>query len=347
MHQTLHNFPLSSTYHSAFTTMNTVKKVLSRKSHSDDSSDDGRHSNSTAATSNPTSPTSRQKEFGAAGADNGRLHNYSATNGSTDKSTAEKVEDKLGLGRSGDVQTTDGSLRHKSGHDIAADKHLDLKSGEVDQDVQHLAAVTHRTHQRHEVEEVVRQKEHERHVHHVQHHVQPVLDSEHSAEQTHQKIHPVTKVHEKHASTDKDAALLTSVAGKHSDQYAEAPLHRQVVDKGELVNEHIHHHIHNVVQPVIEKDTHEYHRIQTTIPTHVVTHEAPIVHESTHHAPVSKADFVSGGGSLNNKVRSVHEANLLNTGKCDRTVDGLGEKLEQELGLKGSTGTKANSTTAI
>lgn len=354
--------------------MNTVKKVLSRKSHSDDSSDDGRHSTSTAPTSNPGSPVSRQKEFGTMGATgagagaatagnpDGRLHNYSSTNGTTattgttGKSTVEKVEDKLGLGRSGDVHATDGSLRHKSGHDIATNKHLDLNSGKVDQDVQHLAAVTHRTHQRHEVEEVTRQREHERHVHHVQHHVQPVLDSEHAAEQAHQKVHPVTRVHEKHASTDKDAALLTSVAGKHADQYAEAPLHRQVVDKGELVNEHIHHHIHNVVQPIIQKDTHEYHRIHTTIPTHVITHEAPIVHESTHHKPVSKADFLSGGGSLTNKFRSVHEANLLNTGKCDRTVDGLGEQLEKELGLKSShgltgatttTGAKTNGTTAI
>ncbi|EST05105.1 hypothetical protein PSEUBRA_005922 [Kalmanozyma brasiliensis GHG001] len=317
--------------------MNAVKKVLSSKSHSSESSDDGRHTATTAATSTGGSPATHQKDIGSA---DGRLHNYSDS-----RSTGEKVEDKLGLGRSGDVHATDGSLRHKTGHDIASDKHLDLNSGKVDQDVQHLAAVTHHTHQRHEVEEVTRQKEHERHVHHIQHHVQPVLDSEHSAEQTHTKVHPVTKVHEKHASTDKDAHLLTSVAGKHADQYAEAPVHRQVVDKGEQVNEHIHHHIHNVVQPVIEKDTHEYHRIQTTIPTHVVTHEAPIVHESTHHKPVSKADFLSGGGSLTNNSRSVHEANLLNTGKCDRTVDGLGEKLERDLGLKSSS--TGNKTTAI
>jgi len=333
--------------------MNTVKKVLSRKSQSgDDSSDDGRLSSSTAPTSNPGSPATRQKEFNSVDSVTAG-HNSTRT---TKPSTTEKIENKIehGLGRSSDVHATDGSIRHKHGHDVNSSKHLDLNSGKVDQDVQHLAAVTHETHQRHEVEEVQRQREHERHVHHVQHHVQPVLDSEHSAEKVHSKIHPVTKVHETHASTDKDAALLTSVAGKHQDQYTEAPVHRQVVDKGEIVNENLHHHIHNVVQPVIEKDSHEYHRIQTVIPTHVVTHEAPIVHESTQHKPVSKDEFLSGGGSLDNKLRSVHEANLLNTGKCDRKVDGVAEKLERELGLKssitpttGATKNTTSTTTAI
>ncbi|GAK64844.1 uncharacterized protein PAN0_006c3059 [Moesziomyces antarcticus] len=322
--------------------MNSVKKVLSRRSHSgDDSSDDGRLSSSTAPTSNPGSPVQRQKEMGTlTGAGVGAAGvgaTTATTNGThTRETTGDKIKDKIehGLGRSADVHAKDGSIRHKHGHDVLANKHLDLSNGEVVQDVQHLAPVTHQTHQRHEVEEVLRQKEHHRHVHHIQHHTQPVLDSEHAAEQVHNKIHPVTKVHETHASTDKDATLLTSVAGQHADKYAEAPLHRQVIDKGEVVKEHIHHHIHNVVQPIIEKDTHEYHRIQTTIPTHVVTHEAPIVHESTHHKAVSKDEFLSGGGNLTNSIRSIHDAKLLNTGKCDRKVDGLAEKLERELGVK-------------
>ncbi|PWZ00070.1 hypothetical protein BCV70DRAFT_223338 [Testicularia cyperi] len=309
--------------------MNTVKKVLSRHSHSgsDRSSDEGhdrRLSTSTAPTSNPGSPQNHTKDISG-----------HKTAGQT---TGEKITNKIehGLGRSADVHAKDGTIRHTFGHE-SSPTHLDLTKGDVDQDVQHLAHVTRHTHQRHEVEEVTREKEHHRHIHHVQHHTQPVLETEHAAEKVHAKVHPVTKVHETHASTDKDAALLTSVAGTHKDSYAEAPLHRQVVDKGELVKEHIHHHIHNVVQPIVEKDTHEYHRIQTVIPTHVVTHEAPIVHESTHHKPVSKADFLSNGGKLGNTITSVHEANLLNTGKCDRKVDGIAEKLERELGLKSST----------
>ncbi|KAJ1040570.1 hypothetical protein NDA10_004680 [Ustilago hordei] len=309
--------------------MNSVKKVLSRRSHSgDDSSDEGHHSSSTAPTSNPGSPQTRNKEYGSVGAATAGHHDH--------RTTDDKITDKIehGLGRSANVHAKDGSIPHKHGHDGTLDKHLDVSKGKVDQDVEHLAPVTHRTHQRHEVEEVLREKEHERHVHHIQHHTQPVLDSEHSAEQIHRQIHPVTKVHETHASTDKDATLLTSVAGKHRDEYAEAPVHRQVVDKGERVKEHIHHHIHNVVQPIIEKDTHEYHRVQTTIPTHVVTHEAPIVHESTHHQPVSKDEFLGGGGNLSNSLGSVHDSKLLNMGKCDRKVDGIAEKLERELGIK-------------
>lgn len=323
--------------------MNTVKKVLSRKSHSDNSSDDGRLSSSTAPTLNPGSPVQRQKEFSSVGAVTG------AGLATTDnRSTGQKISDKVehGLGRSADVHATDGSIRHKHGHDVSVDKHLDLTNGEVNQDVQHLAAVTHHTHQRHEVEEVVREKEHHRHIHHIQHHTQPVIDTEHAAEQHHQKVHPVTKVHETHASTDKDATLLTSVAGQHSDKYAEAPVHRQVIDKGEKVKEHIHHHIHNVVQPIIQKDTHEYHRIQTVIPTHVVTHEAPIVHESTHHKAVSKEEFLSGGGKLTNSMKSIHNAKLLNTGKCDRKVDGIAENLERELGIK-NTVTPVVSTARV
>ncbi|SOV02013.1 uncharacterized protein UDID_04897 [Ustilago sp. UG-2017a] len=316
--------------------MNTVKKVLSRRSNSDDdSSDEGRRSSSTASNSNPGSPRTRNKEYGSVGAATAGVGAATTTH-HDNRTTGGKITDKIehGLGRSADVHAKDGTIPHKHGHDVTLDKHLDVSKGKVDQDVEHLAPVTHRTHQRHEVEEVLREKEHERHVHHIQHHTQPVLDSEHSAEQIHTQIHPVTKVHETHASADKDAALLTSVAGKHRDQYAEAPVHRQVVDKGERVKEHIHHHIHNVVQPIIEKDTHEYHRVQTTIPTHVVIHEAPIVHESTHHQPVSKDEFLRGGGNLTNPLGSVHDTKLLNMGKCDRKVDGIAEKLERELGIK-------------
>ncbi|KAN0065135.1 hypothetical protein ACQY0O_001632 [Thecaphora frezii] len=316
--------------------MNTVKKVLSSGTSSKssvDNVDDRRHSHSTAATSDSIHNTHH--------------HNYN------NRSTLDKIEDKLegnkthtttathsstkssmlpGIGRSADVHTKDGLMRHSHGHEYKND-HLDLTRGDVDQDVQHLTHVTKERHHRHEVEEVERQKEAHKHIHHVQHHTQPIIDSEHSAEQVHNKVVPHTHIAETHASTDKDAALLTSVAGKHKDEYYDAGTDRKIVDKGEKINEHIHHHIHNVVQPIVEKDSHEYHRIKTIIPSTVVTHEAPIVHESTSHKPISKADFLSGGGKLNSTITSVHDANLLNTGKCERTVSGVAEQLERELGL--------------
>lgn len=248
------------------------------------------------------------------------------------KSISATTATTTNVGRSADVQAKEGGLRHSTGHEYEAEA-LDLTKGNVVQDVQHLAHVTRERHQRHEVEEVVREKEHHKHVHHVQHHVQPILDSEHSAEQIHEKVVPRTHIEETHASTDKDAALLTSVAGQHKDEYIDLGVERTVVDKGERVKEQIHHHIHNIVQPIVEKDSHEYHRIKTVIPTTVVTHEAPIIHESTSHKPISKADFLAGGGQLGAKTASVHEVGLLNTGKCDRRVSGVAEQLERELGL--------------
>ena len=52
----------------------------------------------------------------------------------------------------------------------------------------------------------------------------------------------------------------------------------------------------HVTQPVIEQEIVERHRIHTVIPVHHVTHEAPIIHKSSTHAPVSLNDFLQGGG---------------------------------------------------
>lgn len=212
--------------------------------------------------------------------------------------------------RTGLTQTTSTS----SGVNVAA--------GNVDQDVQHLAPVTHHIHHRHEVEELLREREHHIHQHHIQHHVQPVLDAEHLAEQTHARVVPATTVREVHANTDKDAALMRAVAGNPKDTYSQAAVDRSIIDKGETVREIVHHHIHNIVQPIIEKETHEYHRIRTTIPTTHITHEAPIVHESTAHQPIRKEEFIKGGGVLTSTTRSIEEAGLLNLGSNQRTVEG-------------------------
>ena len=83
------------------------------------------------------------------------------------------------FGRSGMTQTTSVN----SGVNVAA--------GNVDQDVQHLAPVTRHIHHRHEIEELLREREHHIHQHHIQHHVQPVLESEHLAEQ----IHSLSLIH--------------------------------------------------------------------------------------------------------------------------------------------------------
>lgn len=213
-------------------------------------------------------------------------------------------------GRNNLTQTTSTS----SGVNVAA--------GNVDQDVQHLAPVTRHVHHRHEIEELLREREHHIHQHHIQHHVQPVIETEHLAEQIHSRVVPQTTVREVHANTDKDAALMRAVAGNPKDTFTQAAIDRSVIDKGETVREIVHHHIHNIVQPIIEKETHEYHRIRTTIPTTHITHEAPIVHESTAHQPIRKEDFLKGGGVLTSTTRSIEEAGLLNLGSNQRTVEG-------------------------
>lgn len=220
------------------------------------------------------------------------------------------ASDSDAFGRSGMTQTSSVN----SGVNVAA--------GNVDQDVQHLAPVTHHVHHRHEVEELLREREHHIHQHHIQHHVQPVVESEHLAEQIHSRVMPTTTIREVHANTDKDAALMRAVAGNPKDTFTQAPADRSVIDKGETVREIVHHHIHNIVQPIIEKDTHEYLRIRTTIPTVQITHEAPIVHESTAHQPIRKDDFVKGGGVLSSTTRTIEEAGLLNLGSNQRTVEG-------------------------
>lgn len=229
---------------------------------------------------------------------------------SSQQSTVPQSQSIDSANRTGLTQTTSVN----SGVNVAA--------GNVDQDVQHLAPVTRHIHHRHEVEELIREREHHIHQHHIQHHVQPVLDSEHLAEQIHSRVVPVTTVREVHANTDKDAALMRAVAGNPKDTFTQAAIDRSVIDKGETVREIVHHHIHNIVQPIIEKETHEYHRIRTTIPTTHITHEAPIVHESTAHQPIRKEDFLKGGGVLTSTTRTIEEAGLLNLGNNQRTVEG-------------------------
>ncbi|BGP14575.1 hypothetical protein JCM10213_001924 [Rhodosporidiobolus nylandii] len=210
-------------------------------------------------------------------------------------------------------------------------------------DHQHLAPVTHETRHHHEIEEIERQREVDRHVHHIQHHVQPVLDEQHAAEVHHEKVIPQTEIRESHVATDEDkvqfAALNTA-----KDSLVEAPREKVIVDKGEVVNEHLEHHVHHVVQPVVERDTHEHHRIHTVIPVHQTTHEAPIIHSSVQHAPMSLSDFTSGGGDLSSKLK--HDANLLihkDNRDCERRVDGPAETLTQQLGLT-SLNDKTSST---
>ncbi|PWN91205.1 hypothetical protein FA10DRAFT_219811, partial [Acaromyces ingoldii] len=323
--------------------MNGIKKVFSHRS-----SQDGSESSSS-----PTSPQSQQSNLSSTGrtsvdsqerAPNSKSTagglgltsesgaKSTTTGGNTTNMNGAAAGSKVGtgLGRSADVSTADGSMRHSHGHNLGT---TDLSKGKVTQTVEHLGEKTSRTHHTHNIEEVERQRELERHQHHIQVHHQPIAHETHEAEKLHNKAHPVTNIYEKHASTDKDAKLLSTVAHSHGhkDELKHAPVIHQIVDRGEKVNETVHHHIHNVVVPLVNHESHEHHRIKTTIPTSHVVHEAPIIHESARLEPLSKEEYLKRGGILGSKKTDVGEANLLHSGTCERKVDGVAEKLAEEL----------------
>lgn len=85
--------------------------------------------------------------------------------------------------------------------------------------------------------------------------------------------------------------------------------------------------------PAIDK-----HRIHTVIPSHEVTHEAPIIHQSQTHAPVPLEHFLQKGGTLTGALTHEEIGNrVLFGGDCTREVDGVGERLAKELHLGDAT----------
>lgn len=328
--------------------MNGIKKVFSHRN-STSSAEDERISPDTSPKSNTsnlssTNGTSVDEHEYRSDKKSGTTAMAGAAAGTgTANKTATSGNAKTGTGRSETVATVDGANRHSHGHNLA---NTDLSQGKVTQTVEHLSGVTSKTQHTHNIEEVERQRELERHQHHIQVHHQPIKHEEHAAEKVHTKAHPVTHVSEKHASTDKDAQLLASVAHSHGhrDEVKKAPVNHQVVDKGEKVKETVHNHVHNVVVPLVQHDEHEHHRIKTTIPTHHVLHEAPIIHQATTLEPVSREEFLKRGGALDSSKKHVGEAGLLHQGTCERNVDGVAEKLAKEMQLGSSTNKAANTT---
>ena len=57
------------------------------------------------------------------------------------------------------------------------------------------------------------------------------------------------RIHVSVPSPPASVYLLTGKKKKRADK------ERIIVDKGTIVNEHIHHHIHHIIQPVIEKES--------------------------------------------------------------------------------------------
>jgi len=266
-------------------------------------------------------------------------------NSSTTSSTGDSLNptgtgsgryEETGSGREVSGRTGDFADPHKIGHDPSLASKFDPAAESTVHDHKHLQHVTHRDVRHVETEEVERQKEHERHIHHVQHHVQPIIDRQVNDEVIHEKAVPVTRIVEQHVNTDEDRNLFRGLGEKHQDSEVHRSKERTVVDLGEKVHEKQIHHVHHLTAPVIEQEVVDRHKIHTVIPTHHITHEAPIIHKSSIHEPISIADFQKGGGVLGSGV-TMENAGVLQSGECSREVDGVGEKLAQELHLKSGT----------
>ncbi|GAA6005799.1 hypothetical protein JCM10207_007235 [Rhodosporidiobolus poonsookiae] len=218
----------------------------------------------------------------------------------------------------------------------------ELKKAEHDH--RHLAAVTHETRHHHHIEEVERSREVDRHVHHVQHHVQPLLDTQTTPEKKTRKDIGLTEIREAHVGTDADRAQFAALkVGR--DTIGEVDHKATVIDHGEKVRERVHNHVHHLVQPEIVREIHDTERQITYIPTHVVTHEAPVIHTSTVLKPMRIDQYVQSGGTLTSNLQhnyhlldSLHPAASSSTSSvagetCARVVRGPGEEYVERLGL--------------
>ncbi|MBW0538663.1 hypothetical protein O181_078378 [Austropuccinia psidii MF-1] len=180
---------------------------------------------------------------------------------------------------------------------------LNPQGDTITQSQQIAAPVTHNVIKHHETEEVLRVRDHEKNIHHVQHHIQPIKDTEIREEVHKSHVAPVSVIKENFQASAEDAATFEALGNNLKDTVTyNKDKTKKVVDLGEKVNVKEHHHVHNIVQPVVEKETHERHRIHTTVPIHQVTNEAPIIHASIQEKPISMEEFLKKGGSLKSTV---------------------------------------------
>ncbi|CDZ96283.1 hypothetical protein [Phaffia rhodozyma] len=121
----------------------------------------------------------------------------------------------------------------------------------------------------------------ERHIHHHQHRVQPIVATEHLAEEHITQIQPAV-VQERHEEmAPEKLEMLEKLKTQHKNTRTIAPTEETVAVLGTTASEHVHHHVHEHITPVIHKETHQHKIIHNVIPIHEKIHESPIVHEST------------------------------------------------------------------
>ncbi|GAA5944171.1 uncharacterized protein JCM15063_000167 [Sporobolomyces koalae] len=135
-------------------------------------------------------------------------------------------------------------------------------------DHKYLQPVIHEKIHHHHVEEIEYHRTVDRHVHHVQHHIQPIVDERHAEEVHLFREVPVTHIKENHAMSEEDRALFDrlNVGGGTTTII---PHEKVVINKGETMRtENIIHHVHHIVQPIYQRDLHEYFRLNPPNPAH-------------------------------------------------------------------------------
>ncbi|GAA5990579.1 hypothetical protein JCM10908_003140 [Rhodotorula pacifica] len=143
----------------------------------------------------------------------------------------------------------------------------------AEHDHKYLQPVIHERRHVHEVEEVERVRTVDRHVHHVQTHVQPLLDERHLEEVHSYREVPVTHVEERHANSPEEAALLARLNAQSISTYTVVPHDRVKVYRGEThVTENVIHHYHTIVQPVWQRDLHEFYRLNSNFTPQTMIH---------------------------------------------------------------------------
>ncbi|KAG6895592.1 hypothetical protein C0992_000472 [Termitomyces sp. T32_za158] len=224
------------------------------------------------------------------------------------------------------------AVEHRAEHIVIPTENVIKESHQLDSD--RVENVTRRVN-----EASFREQEFDPVPHVVQHGAQSLTGEKAQDDVHREKVNIITNVRETSDETDDETHGQPQ---HHKDSRDATERERAIIDKGESISEREIHHVHHIIQPIINKETIEQHRIHTTIPIHQVTHEAPIIHKSQTHAPVSMEHFAQRGGQITGGLTCDQIGrNVLQSGECTRQVNGEGDKIARELtgsGLPGAGG---------
>lgn len=195
--------------------------------------------------------------------------------------------------------TTTPSIPVRSQVDLIPEASLVTTEPLAQEDTRKLVApVTHTLTKRFETEEITREIQHDRHIHHIQHHVLPVKDLVTKEEVHHNKIEESETILENIEASAETAQLFDSLGQDYQDLEIQNVQPKVLVNRPDHLLQKNFYHIHNVIQPILEREIHDRHRIHTTIPVHRITHDAPIIHKSIQHEPLELSEFLERGGTL-------------------------------------------------